>query len=85
MLIKKPLNLKALLQLNLDEQEIMNEIKDYIDSVLIFNQKYLSGQASLFDQNQPNLKLKINKVTDIEDQILAPNYGLKGMFVFTLM
>lgn len=77
-LIKNPSVLRSLLILNIEEQEIIDECKEYIDSILLFNRKYNSGVASHFDSNQPNLKLKINKVTDIEDTVIAPNYGLKG-------
>lgn len=77
-LIRKPKVLKSLLFLNLSEQEIIDESKEYIDSVLLFNKKYNSGIASPFDENHPNLKLRIKKVTDIEDTVLSPNYGLKG-------
>ena len=78
MLIKTPSILRQLLQLNLGEQEILKEVNEYIDSVVLFNRKYNSGKASLFDEAQSNLKLKINKVTDIEETILSPDYGLKG-------
>lgn len=78
-LIRKPNVLKSLLFLNLNEQEIIDESKEYIDSVLLFNQKYNSGTASPFDENHPNLKLRVKKVTDIEDSVLSPCFGLKGV------
>ena len=78
-LIRKPNILTSLLFLDLSEQEIINESKEYIDSVLLFNTKYNSGIASQFDEKHPNLKLKINRVTDIEDTVISPCYGMKGV------
>lgn len=77
-LIRKPNSLKSLLFLDLDEREIIDEAKEYIDSVLLFNKKFNSGIASNFDEKLPNLKLKVNKVTDIEDTVISPIYGMKG-------
>ena len=77
-LTRKPNALRSLLFLDLTEQEIIDESKGYIDSVLLFNKKYNSGIASEFDESCPNLKLKVKKVTDIEDTVISPCYGMKG-------
>lgn len=84
-LIKQPAVLKTLLQLNTDEENVLNKAKDYIDSTIAFRQKYNSNIASGFDKSKPHLKLKVNKVTDIEDTVIAPVIGLKGKFHFVVV
>lgn len=77
-LVKEPWVIRSLVAMNLNEEQLINDSKDYINSIVQFDQKFSSGKAAQFDQNHPNLKLEINKVTDIEDTVLAPNYGMKG-------
>lgn len=80
--LKEPWVIRSLVAMNLDEQQLINDSKDYINSIVQFDQKFASGQAAQFDSNHPNLKLEIHKVTDIEDTVLAPNYGMKGGQLF---
>lgn len=77
-LIKQPSVLKALDYLNLTSDNLVKDSKIYVDSIVSFNRKFNSNQPAEFDQAQPNLKLKINRVTDIEDSIFCPKLGLKG-------
>lgn len=83
-LIKHPSILKGLLEIEMDEEEILNKAKNYIDSVILFKEKYNSGSSTQFDKNRPNLKLKINKIIDIEDTVIAPELGLKGKIDVTM-
>ena len=77
-LVKDPYVLRSLVAMNLEEEELINDSKDYIGSIVQFNQTFTAEQAQPFDRNQPNLKLKINRVVDIEETVLVPKYGLKG-------
>ena len=77
-LLKEPFTLRSLVYLTLTEEDLAKGAAEYIDSIILFNKKFSTDLPVQFDDSHPNLKIKINKVTDIEDLYLAPNYGLKG-------
>ena len=89
-LIKQPFVLRTLLVLNKNEDDLIKDSREYIASIIRFNRKFNAADGSggqppvEFDKGQPNLKIRINKVTDIEDTIVAPNYGLKGKIDATM-
>lgn len=58
--------------------DIRSEAIDYLSSVREWIERYMSGGSGAPLTNEPNLEVRIVKVSDIEENVWSTKYGLKG-------
>ncbi|XP_062989360.1 DNA replication ATP-dependent helicase/nuclease DNA2 [Elgaria multicarinata webbii] len=83
-----PKYLKELYQLNLKQNDIMQEIEEYLPSFIKWAENFMSKHNQ---SSQPNMQLKlprdkddssctvrVTEILDVEENIWCPRFGLKG-------
>ncbi|XP_055382576.1 DNA replication ATP-dependent helicase/nuclease DNA2 isoform X2 [Condylostylus longicornis] len=79
-LVKQILNSKnlfpAMFSCKMDPIETENEIMDFIPNILSFVKKYVLGEN--MKTNRDEFPDTISEIKDIEENVVIPNFGLKG-------
>ncbi|KAF7247212.1 DNA replication ATP-dependent helicase/nuclease DNA2, partial [Varanus komodoensis] len=86
--------LKQLYQLNLNENDIMQDIEEYLPSFIKWAENFMS---KFNHSSQPNMQLKlprdidyssctvkVTEILDVEENIWCPRFGLKGKIDVTV-
>ena len=83
MVKSSPFKFQAL-ECNMTEKDLLREAEKYLPHILSFVDMYITGGPSPLHDDDPQKKMKIIKVHDIEDNIWCHYVGLKGKVDFSV-